>query len=357
MDRAPVSEAGFVGGSTPPGRNLLQEGFMLKIKRTINDHIKEQDFSKYMFINPEQIQKYSGNLFFRSLNHILTPTNKIFRETFNALDGKTILAQVSLVPDKFSKLRSQFSSLKIRNGAQFSAKPLIDFVINKYGGAGVQSFIVYIDEKEPDIIALFKMECGFRSCAKIEFYKTENLICGEYSEDNFTDLNAQDIEKLLEINTANIFPHFRPALTSKAKDFRYKFLKLTKNDFFKVFCVNGVPEGYFRLYDNGNGNFVADIITSKPYEHCYGEIISYIENYLKKSKTYNSLTILLKKYRETSSSLEKELKDKNYKLTTATQILVKDYWQTSKESQNEEKLFVLFNDLTAQAARNVSFMI
>ncbi|MCR4881319.1 MAG: hypothetical protein K6A44_05140 [bacterium] len=330
---------------------------MLKIKRTIFDHIKEQDFSRYMFINPEQIQKYSGNILYRSINHLLPPTNKIFRETFNALDGKKILAQISLVPDKFSNLRCQISSLKIRHGAEFSAKPLIDYIINNYGGSGIQSFMVYIDENEPNIIALFKLECGFRSCAKIEFYETNELNAGDFEEENFKDLEVQDIEKLLEINTANIFPHYRPALTSKAKDFRYKFLKHTKNDFFKVFCVNSVPEGYFRLYDNGNGNFVADIITSKPYEQCYWEIISYIENYLKKSQKFNTLTILLKKYRETSPALEEALKTKLYIQIGATQILVKDYWQTSKESQNEEKLFVLFNDLTSQAARNISFML
>ncbi len=330
---------------------------MLKIKRTIFDHIKEQDFARYMFINPEQIQKYSGNIFDRSINHLLPPTRKILRETFNATDDKKILSQISLVPDRFSNLRCQISSLKIRHGAEFSAKPLIDFVINKYGGAGIQSFMIYIDEHEPNIIALFKLECGFRSCAKIEFYQTEELRQGEFDENNFRDLEISDIEALLEINTANIFPHFRPALTSRAKDFRNKFLKHTKNDFFKVFVVNEVPEGYFRLYDNGEGNFVADIITSKPYEQCYGEIISYIENYLKTAKKFSTLTILLKKYRETAGELENTLVSCNYKPNGATQILVKDYWQTSKESQNEEKLFVLFNDLTAQAARNVSFML
>ena len=330
---------------------------MLKIKRTLQDHIKEPDFYKYMFINPEQIQKYSGNVILRGINHILPVANKFLRETFNAADGGKILAQISLVPDRFSRFRYQVSSLKIRQGYEYTAKALVDFVINNYGGNGAVSFMVYIDEREPKIISLFKQDCGFRSCAKIEFHKKSELNPGEFDENNFRDLSIKDIEALLEINTANIFPHFRPALTSKAKEFQYKFLKHTKNDFFKVFCINSVPEGYFRLYDNGGGNFVADIITSKPYEQCYGEIISYIENRLNLKSNFVSLTILLKRYRETSPELENALKAKNYEQTGATQILVKDYWQTSKESQNEEKLFVFFNDLTSQAARNVSFML
>lgn len=332
---------------------------MLKIRRTLFDHIKDNDFSRHMFINPEQIQKYSGNIFVRALNHILPPRYKFLRETFNAIEDNKIIAQVSLVPDKFSKQRSQFSSLKIRTGHEFAAKNIIDYTINKYGGNGVNNFLVYIDENEQKAISIFKQDCGFRSCAKIEFYKKEDLssIVQNFDENNFKDLEAQDINELLEINTANIFPHYRPALTSKAKDFQYKFLKHTKNDFFKVFVVNGTPEGYFRLYDNGDGNFIADIITSKAYEQCYGEIISYIENILRKLVTFESVLILLKRYRETSSALASALDNQNYKITNTTHILVKDYWQTSKESLNEEKLFVFFHDLTTQAARNVSFML
>ena len=60
---------------------------------------------------------------------------------------------------------------------------------------------------------------------------------------------------------------------------------LSENDFYKVFVVNGQPEGYFRLYMNDGENFIADIITSKAYEHCYEEIVAYIQNYLKTKTT------------------------------------------------------------------------
>ena len=326
---------------------------MLKIKRTLFDHIREQDFTKYMFINPEQIQKYSGNIFIRFFNHILPPTHKFLRETFNAIDNGKILAQISLVPDKFSNLRYQISSLKIRNGNEFIAKPLLDYMVNKYGGSGVISFLVYIDENNPNIISLFKNECGFRSCAKIEFYQTDNIYndLTEFDENNFKNLEKKDIMALLDINTENIFPHYRPSLISKIKGFKHKFLKQTKNDIFKVFMVNGKQEGYFRLYDNGEGNFYADIITSKAYEICYSEIIAYIQNYLKTKKNFKNLTVVLKKYRETSHALEEILKNSNYNISGTTHIFVKDYWQKISEHASEDKIFVFFNDLLAQPAR------
>ena len=148
---------------------------MLKISRTLFDHIKENDFKKIMFIDPEQVRKLSGNIFMRIINHFLPPANKFLRETFNAKENNKILSQLSVIPDNFSNSRFQISSLKIRKGNEFAAKPIIDFVVNKYGGSGACNFLVYIDENYPEIISLFKNECGFRSCSKIEFFKTDFL--------------------------------------------------------------------------------------------------------------------------------------------------------------------------------------
>ena len=358
LDRAPVSETGFAGGSSP-----LRHGFMrvvmLKIRRTLFDHIKENDFDKFMFVDPEIIHKLSGNFFLRLVNHFLPPTKKFLRETFNAKDNGKILAQISLVPDNFSDFRCQISSLKIRHENKFAAKPIIDFVVNKYGGSGVSSFLIYIDEKYPEIISLFKNECGFRSCAKIDFYMVNDLnnALTDFDENNFKDLSDEDILDLLEINTANIFTNFRPSLISNLKDFKNEFFHRSNTVFFKVFVVNGRPEGYFRIYSIDKKNFLADIITSKPYENCYGEIIAYIQYYLKSKAVFESLTVLLKRYRETALALEENLKNANYKINNTTHILVKDYWQKVGEIQNEEKLFVFFNDLTAQPARYNSFMV
>lgn len=354
VDRASVSETESASGSSPLRHEpKMKQECMIKINRTLFDHIKENDFKKIMFLDPEKIHKLSGNIFLRLINHFVPPTKKRFRETFNATENKKILAQISLIPDNFSSYRWQISSLKIREANNHIAKPLIDFVVNKYGGNGISTFLVYINEQNPEIISLFKNECGFRSCAKIDFYSTENLDnnLNTFDENNFKDLEEKDILELLEINTFNIFPHFRPSLISNIEDFKHEFFKRAKNDYFKVFLVNNRPEGYFRIYSNDKKNFFADIITSKAYEHCYGEIIAYIQFYLKQLNNFESFTILLKRYRETAQTLEESLKSGGFSINGGTQILVKDYWQKIGDQQNEEKLFVFFNDLTTQGAR------
>ena len=125
----------------------------------------------------------------------------------------------------------------------------------------------------------------------------------------------------------------------------------------KVFVVNGRPEGYFRIYSQDKKNFFADIITSKPYEHCYSEIVAYMKNILKLAPEFNSLTILLKRYRDTAGALEEVLKNNGFSTTQTTQILVKDYWKKIDDAQSDAKLFVLFNDLSVQPARYNSFTL
>ena len=144
---------------------------------------------------------------------------------------------------------------------------------------------------------------------------------------------------------------------SDLKDFQNEFLKQAKNDFLKVFVVNGRPEGYFRIYSQDKKNFFADIITSKPYEHCYSEIVAYMKNILKLAPEFNSLTILLKRYRDTAGALEEVLKNNGFSTTQTTQILVKDYWKKIDDAQCDAKLFVLFNDLSVQPARYNSFTL
>ena len=151
----------------------------------------------------------------------------------------------------------------------------------------------------------------------------------------------------------NIFPHFRPSLISDLNDFKYEFLKQAKEDYLKVFVINGVPEGYFRIYTNDKKNFFVDVITSKPYEHCYTEIISYIHSLLKQHSEFISLTVFLKRYRETSQALEGALQTLGYSFLSTTHILVKDYWQKVDENQSEEKLFAFFNDLATHGVLNI----
>lgn len=332
---------------------------MIKIKRTLNDHIKEQNFSKYMFIDPEKIQRFSGNIFNRLLNHILPPTRKFLRESFNAIEDGRILGQISLIPDNFSNFRWQISSLKIKDNNYALAKPLIDFVVNKYGGSGVSCFLVYIQETFPEMISLFKNECNFRSCAKIDFFKITDLNSseGSFSQENFKDMGQDDVLPLLEINTTNIFTNFRPSLTSDLNDFKEIFFKSTQNDFIKVFVVNGRAEGYFRIYSIDKKNFFADVITSKPYENCYGGILDYMRNILFLAPEFQSLTVLLKRYRDTAVALENALVEDGYKLSETTQILVKDYWKKASDMQCDDKLFVFFNDLSIQPARYNSFSV
>ena len=330
---------------------------MLEIKSVLNLKQKFEFHKEFIFVDPEKIEKYTSNIFLKILNYFLPPTKKWLPQSFVAKENNKIIGQVTLIPDSFSHFRWQFSHLKLNENIDFVARYLIDYAVNKYGGSGIATFLVYIDDCDMDALKIFKQECNFRSCSGIEFYynsKISSVEC-EFDREDFIDFTPDMLDTLFEINTDNIFTHFRPSLTINKNELKSEFLNSIKQHKLKIFAPKGNIEGYFNLYQANGREFFLDVITSKPYEQCYGEIISYVCNDILKSNDEIKLTTLVKKYRQTSGKLAEILKENGFKISSITHILVKDYWKRVDVKQDlEEKMFMLLNDLKATKSLRIN---
>ncbi|MDD3594258.1 MAG: hypothetical protein PHX18_06495 [Candidatus Gastranaerophilales bacterium] len=318
---------------------------MLKINRIFSDNVKMRGASEQLSADPDKLSFSQKNCLLRLISFFLPVQKKFAREVFVAKRKNKVLAKLALTPDSFSKSRWQFTSLMFKEKHKQIAKTLIDYVVNYYGGAGASTFLAYVDETNPQMISVLKNECLFRNCAKIEFLTLENLasLNIEYDLNDFRDVNVKDSEELLEINTSNIFTHYRPALISDLGEFK---LNKSHNNIFKVFAPKGNIAGYFRLCSNNKKDFYLDVITSKPYEQCYLEMLGCIKDIVLEQNNEASLTVYLKKYRQTAGKLKEVLEELGFNFSSSTQILVKDYWQRIPvKNEMEEKLFVLFNDI------------
>ncbi len=71
------------------------------------------------------------------------------------LKEKKLLGLISLVPDGNQKTRWKINRLILNPDAYDAGKQLIDYVVNKYGGAGVETFLTTIDVK------LYRGYCSF----------------------------------------------------------------------------------------------------------------------------------------------------------------------------------------------------
>ena len=330
---------------------------MLEIKSVLNLKQKFEFHKEFIFVDPEKIEKYTSNIFFKLINYFLPPSKKWLPQSFVAKENNNIIGQVILIPDSFSHFRWQFSNLKINKNIDFVARYLIDYAVNKYGGSGIATFLVYIDDSDTDALKIFKQECNFRSCSGIEFYCISDIssVNCEFNKIDFIDFTPNMLNTLFEINTDNIFTHFRPSLTINKNELKSEFLNSIQQHKLKIFAPKGNIEGYFNLYQANENEYYLDVITSKPYEQCYGEIVSYVCKDVLKSQKGIKLTVLVKKYRQTSGKLAENLKELGFKINSTTHILVKDYWKRVDTKQDlEEKMFMFLNDLKATKSLRIN---
>ena len=79
--------------------------------------------------------------------HNLFPVNlKFLQECYVAVEKDEPLGLISLTPDGHTKTRWKINRLILGTNAYDTGKQLVDYVVNKYGGAGVETFVTVIDE-------------------------------------------------------------------------------------------------------------------------------------------------------------------------------------------------------------------
>ena len=105
------------------------------------------------------------------INHLLPLRLKFANESYIALiDGKKS-ALVTLDKDSKSHTRFKITKLILEEYSADVSKQLINYVISKYRAQGANSFYVVVDEKQVDLLNIFKNEMNFRTCGFEYLYK------------------------------------------------------------------------------------------------------------------------------------------------------------------------------------------
>jgi hypothetical protein len=323
----------------------------LKVKK-FNDYINSVCFFKSMRENFLPI-------FPVSLIHDFLPVHlKFLTETYIAIEQGEILGTISLVPDGNVKTRWKISSLMLKENSYGVARQLIDFVVNKYGAIGVEVFLSIVDENNAEVITMFKEACGFRTCARIQIRTNENLndLSFKYEQNNFRNFNDNDLDELIEINTRNLFPQFRPTLLKSKYDFKRAYLSSGKNDIFKILVVDNKIAGYFKLFSTNGKDFWLDALTSEPYIEYYSDILGYAKDFIFSKNKDAVLYVYAKKYRQTCLKFIEILEANQFKNINTSQVLVKDYWKPLLLNNDvEEKSFMFFKDMSSPACFKSTF--
>lgn len=311
---------------------------MAKIKRT--RFTNNPNFEHFLLNIFNEMPK-SNNFLVEFVHSLLPNWQKTIMENYATIEEKKVLCEVSISPQSRKNARWQINRLSVGECSDEVILRLIKYVINKYGGDGVETFITFANENIPELKDLFKRGCGFRECAHLELWQgdTSKIIDDSFNPEIFKDYHSRYLKQIAELHNEMIFPQFRQALKIDKEDLKKRF----NGAVFKKILYNEVTasvEGYFLIFKK-NEKLYMEVLLSDAFATYYPEILKACKEYL------NETTILVKKYHTSSKILINELSQKSFEKTASYAILVKDYWSPVKEK--EESLLNLRVNISSPA--------
>ena len=323
------------------------------------------------YVSPDiSKDKVNGETFvyfpFNGLHELLPISMKFLQECYVAVEGEELLGLISLVPDGSQKTRWKINRLILNPNAYDAGKQLIDYVVNKYGGAGVETFLTTIDENYTEALALFKTACSFRNCSKINIWEYENLKNYKISENNLSLRAAElsDAKKLFELDCQTLYPKFKTALVKTEKDFRFdagnNLINKLKGHKIKRFVLDnpqkGTIESFLSVMTRDNVNFWIDITLSLAYQEYYEDILNFAINRVCSINQNGKLYIGVRDFQQTSKKMTEVLSQHDFKQRGNFEVLVKDYWRPAEYKTENKAPIMIFPDMTSPACNIVQFI-
>lgn len=282
------------------------------------------------------------NLFkriFCFINYLLPLKFKIAKESFVALENDKNLGIITLEKDSKSHSRLKITKLILEDAYSYIANELINYTMTRYRAMGAHSFYAVVDEKQADLINIFKNEMNFRMCAneylwKVNFnqvnpllylkpFKRNNLeqVCNFYNEN---------------INSFNRFLFSREKYQFSNSCQKYLFLN---DDETKIL-------GYFEVATKNNLDFYINFSIDFTHSVYLIDAIKFIYTKLKQKNKKFNLYVKVKDYFMNSKEIITILKENNFEFISKSQILAKDYLRLQKQDSLLHNVKIIFNDPT-----------
>ncbi len=273
------------------------------------------------------------------INHLLPLRIKFANESFVALVDNKNTALITLDKDSKSHTRFKITKLILEEHSASVAVQLVNYVISKYGAQGANSFYVVVDERQADLLNIFKNEMSFRACGYEYLYKINSI--NTTQQIFLSPFKKERVNEICNFYNENI-NSFNKVLFSRQN---YQF----SNGFEKYVFYNDDETkilGYFEVATKNNCDYYINFSIDFAYNIYIIDAIKFIYLKLKhKQKNFN-LYIKVKDYFMNSKELLAILKENNIEFTSKSQILAKDYYREVKENNLFKNAKIIFNDPT-----------
>ena len=279
---------------------------------------------------------------FGLVNAMMPLRFKFSPESFILIENKEILGLITICTTSGNPYKINITRLIFKENCYDAGKMLVDFVVQKLGAKGANSFSVVIDECHEELFDLFVNGCAFRQCSSETLWKKEKPqpVKSDFKWRYAQNSDAKEISSLYNDEILNIY---KPSLIRCPQEFCQRFFQ-GFSDVYKLRFVheeNNKIAGYFSITTSDNINYILDLTLNSGYEYDYDEIINKMlcEIALKKRAFYP--LIKQKKYFKNSENLEDYLKKNSYTPIQTQHILVKDFYRTVGEETANWQVFML----------------
>ena len=270
------------------------------------------------------------------INHLLPLRLKYAPETFVALIDNKQKGEITFEKDSKSIVRFKITKLILE---EFSlAHQLTSYVVSRYRAMGANSFYAVVDEKQTDLLNIFKNELSFRFCGHEHLYKINDM------DSNYSmflkTMKTENIKDVCvfyneNINSFNRFLFGRENYQFKNNCLNYVFYN-EKNDIL----------GYFEVATKNNIDYYINFTIDCKYNIYLLDAMNFIYSKIKRKNKHFNLYIKVKDYFMNSKELISILNENKAELVSKSQILAKDFYREIKENNILQNAKIIFNDPT-----------
>lgn len=269
------------------------------------------------------------------ISHLLTPSLQFVPAIYVAASRDQVLGLIWLSRDGAKDNRWKIDQVIVDPMASTYdvGTQLVNYVINRYGGAGVQTFLAYVDQYNEEALGLLK-SCGFRRCTRQHLLihnSPAELQSEEISIKGLRESTDADCRKLKRLYSECLPPEVRMTLEKSSRDFRQSPLGILRDRLNGVFSKRWVVEDPVRgmllasltLRTASYDSFELDIFLSPGWSDMYPDLLGFGTAQILQITSNTQVRMLV--YGFCKDQLE-TLENRGFETGQINEVLVKDYW-------------------------------
>lgn len=275
---------------------------------------------------------------FQKISQLLPPKYQFLPSIYVAVSQGNVLGLIWLSQDGRKVNRWKIDQLII-DPNEFSydvGTQLVNFVVNRYGGEGVQTFLAIVDHRYEDALTLFK-SCGFRRVTRLNTFthlSLSDLVLEKEENINISSLREarqHDREKLKNLHNDSLTPEVRLSLEKTPADFSRSILQSMKHAMkgrlYKRWvvedCAHDLLVASLEMSTEDYKEFNLTVIISPAWHSGYESLLKFALAQVLKNTREAQVDIQSYEFNPEEHEILKKL---GFRQAATAEVLVKDYW-------------------------------